>query len=335
MTTEALSFEELADLLQCPVCPGSRPLVYERQQDFECPGCRAVYPVQEGIPMLLPRDLLRPRPGNTAPELAHKRQQMTFFDESSDGDFEVTRPHGAPVLYGWLLAEKIRRGLMAVESHPPELTALTVCGGSGMDAEFLARAGMRVILSDISLGAARQARERARRFGFRLTAVVADVEKLPFRDGSIDFVYVHDGLHHLDRPFQGLDEMARVSRRAVSVNEPADAALTRLAVRLGYALEREEAGNPVRRLTLAELVAALGSHGFRTVESHRYAMYYRHKPGRVMHTLSSRRVFPLARLGFRALNRLIGSAGNKLTVQAVRVPHHAQGKPSTAASARN
>jgi uncharacterized protein YbaR (Trm112 family)/SAM-dependent methyltransferase len=318
MTTAALSFEELAGLLQCPVCPGSSPLVYERQEAFDCPRCRMAYAVEDGIPVLLPPELLTPRPGETDPELMHKRQQMAFFNEGSDGDFEVTRPHGAPALYGWLLADKIRRGLMAVGSLPPEPTALTVCGGSGMDAEFLARAGMRVVLSDISLGAARQARERAGRFRFPLTPVVADVEKLPFRDGSIDLVYVHDGLHHLDRPFHGLNEMARVSRRAISVNEPADAALTQLAVRLGYALEREDAGNPVRRLTLAELVAALGSNGFRTVESHRYAMYYRHEPGRVMHALSSRRLFPFARLGFRALNRLIGTAGNKLTVQAVR-----------------
>lgn len=333
MTAVALSSEELAELLQCPVCPGSSPL-YARSEAFECPACGTSYPVHEDIPMLLPPDLLTPRPDDTDPDLAHKRMQMAFFDDSLDRDFEVTRPHGAPALYGWLLADKIRRGLMAVEPPSPGTTALTVCGGSGMDAEFLARAGMRVVLSDISLGAARQARERARRFGFPLTAVVADLESLPFRDSSIDLVYVHDGLHHLARPFHGLDEMARVARRVVSINEPADAAVTHLAVRLGYALEREEAGNPVRRLTAAELKTALGSRGFRTVESHRYAMYYRHEPGRVMRALSGRRMFPLARLGFRALNRVIGRAGNKLTVQAVRVAPPATGEASMPASAR-
>jgi ubiquinone/menaquinone biosynthesis C-methylase UbiE/uncharacterized protein YbaR (Trm112 family) len=335
MTAVAFSSEELAELLQCPVCPGSSPLVYAQGEAFECPACGTTYPVREDIPMLLPPYLVKPYGDDPDPDLAHKRMQMAFFDDGLDRDFEVTRPHGAPALHGWLLAEKIRRGLIAVEPLSSGTTALTVCGGSGMDAEFLARAGVRVILSDISLGAARQACERARRFGFPLTAVVADVESLPFRDSSIDLVYVHDGLHHLARPFRGLDEMARVARRAVSVNEPADAAVTHLAVRLGYALEREEAGNPVRRLTAAEIETALGSRGFRTVESHRYAMYYRHEPGRVMHALSGRHVFPLARLGFRALNRVIGRAGNKLTVQAVRVARPATGDASTPASARD
>jgi ubiquinone/menaquinone biosynthesis C-methylase UbiE len=44
---------------------------------------------------------------------------------------------------------------------------------------------------------------------------VADAERLPFPDRSIDVVYVHDGLHHLARPEAGLAEMTRVARLAV------------------------------------------------------------------------------------------------------------------------
>jgi uncharacterized membrane protein len=71
--------------------------------------------------------------------------------------------------------------------------------------------------------------------------------------------------------------MARVSRRAVSVSEPASALATSAAVRLGLAEHREEAENVVRRLTLAETVAELAPHGFAPVAPHRYAMYYRHR----------------------------------------------------------
>lgn len=208
--------------------------------------------------------------------------------------------------------------MIGLEQLLPGATALTICGGSGVDAEFLARAGARVILSDISLGVVLQARERARRYGLDITLVVADAEALPFRDASIDVVYVHDGLHHLERPALGLAEMTRVARRAVSVSEPAAAAATAAAVRLGLAEDEEEAGNRVRRLTLDEISRELSDRGFRPIRPHRYAMYYRHWPGRTMRVLSTRPLLPLAQAGLNALNRVAGRFGNKLTVQAIR-----------------
>jgi SAM-dependent methyltransferase len=187
-----------------------------------------------------------------------------------------------------------------------------------MDAEFLAMAGGRVITSDISLGAARRARERARRYGLELVPIVADVEHLPFADQTVDLVYVHDGLHHLERPLAGLSEMARVAGRAVSITEPADAAVTRLAVKLGLSLEREEAGNRVARLTLEEIESALRTAGFGTLRGERYGMYYKHEPGAVFKRLSLPPVLPLVKGAYWAVNAVAGGLGNKLTVQALR-----------------
>jgi len=286
-------------------------------EGLECVDCGAHYPLRLGIPILLP-PTLQDFPASTDSGLAHKGRQVSFFDQDSADDFGVMRPRGAPELYGWLLGEKFRRSVLGLEDVLPGATALTICGGSGLDAELLARAGARVILSDISLGVVLQARERAKRFGLDITLVVADAEALPFRDGSIDIVYVHDGLHHLENPALGLAEMARVARRAVSVTEPAAAAATAAAVRVGWAEAEEEAGNPVRRLTLDEIVSELSSRGFRPLQPHRYAMYYRHWPGRAMRILSKPVLFPLARAGFATGNRLFGRYGNKLAVQAVR-----------------
>ena len=92
-------------------------------------------------------------------------------------------------------------------------------------------------------------RARAReRYGLDYLVVVGDVEHLPVRTASADISYVHDGLHHLSDPAIGLRELARVARRAISINEPAEALGTALAVKLGVALEREDAGNRVARL---------------------------------------------------------------------------------------
>lgn len=176
-----------------------------------------------------------------------------------------------------------------------------------------------MILSDISLGALLQARARSKRFGLEFDLVVADAEALPFRDQSVDIVYVHDGLHHLEQPAIGLSEMARVARRAVSVSEPARSFATKVAVRLRLAEDIEEAGNAVMRLKTTEIIRVLEPRHFHPIHSHRYVMYYRHWPGPVMRALSRPIAYPITVAGLTFVNRVLGRYGNKLVVQAVRL----------------
>jgi SAM-dependent methyltransferase len=248
----------------------------------------------------------------------HARRQAAHFDEEENDEFEIARPRGTTRLYEWLIAEKFRRSVAGLPGLVPGNTALAVCGGSGMDAELLARRGAQVVSADISLGASRRARERAQRFGVELLPVVADAERLPFADRSFDLVYVHDGLHHLEHPQAGLAEMARVARRAVSITEPARAGATRLAVRLGLALDREDAGNVVARLDPDEVSAFLRGQGFDVVRAERYGMLYRHHPGAPSRLLSRPVLFPATVASLRAANAVAGGVGNKLTVQALR-----------------
>lgn len=187
-----------------------------------------------------------------------------------------------------------------------------------MDAEFLAAAGASVTSSDLSLGAAERVRERARRHAAAIVPIVADVEHLPFQDRSVDLVYVHDGLHHLEDPSAGIAEMARVARRAVCINEPARALATSIGIRMGLALEREAAGNRVARLELPSITAALEAAGFQILRADRYAMYYHHVPGRLASLLSRRPFLTVAVYGWRLANRILGRFGNKLTIVAIR-----------------
>jgi SAM-dependent methyltransferase len=288
------------------ICPACRAGLADAAGGLACGGCGAAYEVADGIPVLLPRE-----------EDGHKAEQARFFDEEADPEFELTRPFGTPALYEWLLTEKYRR---SVDRLGPlaGARALVVCGGSGMDAHFLARAGAHVVTSDVSLGAARRARERAARFGFEVASIVADVERLPFADGAFDLVYVHDGLHHLEQPERGLAEMARVAARAVSVTEPARALATRAAVHVRLAQEREEAGNRVARLDLEEVTQPLQASGFDIARARRYPMLYRHEPGPALRALSRPPLLRLAQLGQRAADVVLARAGNKLVVQAVR-----------------
>jgi hypothetical protein len=278
--------------------------------------CGLEFGSHDGIPLLVSSD--SGVAGGDGDPSVHKERQIAFFDQESIDDFGITRPRGSPALYRWLLEEKFRRSILGLEHLLPGSTVLTICGGSGIDAEFLARRGARVILSDISLGVVCQARERARRFGLDLELVVADAEALPFADASVDLVYVHDGLHHLEQPVLGLAEMTRVARRAISISEPAQALATSTAVRLGLADDVEEAGNRVRRLTLDEITSELKARGFQPIEPHRYGMYYRHWPGRAVRLLSNPVLLPVAKAAFGTVNAAAGRYGNKLVVQAVR-----------------
>jgi ubiquinone/menaquinone biosynthesis C-methylase UbiE len=287
----------------------------EAPDSWTCSGCGWVGSREDGIPVLLPdrgtadHDELDHHHGHD-----HKAAQADHFDRVAEEAFETSRPRGTPRLYRFLLGEKFRRALGPIRRDVAGASALTVCGGSGMDAEFLARVGAEATSSDLSLGAARRARARAERHGVAFDSIVADVEHLPYGDESVDLVLVHDGLHHLADPYAGLAEMARVARRWVVVTEPARASLTRLAVRLGLALEREEAGNVVARLAPNEVAAVLERSGFEILRAERYAMYYPHRPGRMFRALSLPVVFPLVRIGWVVANAVLGRVGNKMVV---------------------
>ena len=259
-------------------------------------------------------------------ELAHQHEnvrvrkatQAAHFDSIAEAEFEIERPRGTPRLYRFLLAEKFRRGVDPIRAWMVGATALTVCGGSGLDAEYLARAGATVTSSDLSLGAAKRARSRADRRGLPIESIVSDVEHLPFGHASVDLVAVHDGLHHLDDPYTGLAEMARVARRWVVVSEPARATITGLAVHLGLALDTEAAGNRVARMEPAKVAKYLEARGFVILRAERYAMYYPHRPGIVFDLLSRPVIYDVVRVGWRVANMVVGRFGNKMVVVAER-----------------
>jgi len=221
-------------------------------------------------------------------------------------------------MYGWLLQEKFTRAIRGIDNLLLGATVVASCGGSGMDAEFLARAGARVISVDLSLGASRGARARAARTGLPILAVVGDAERLPIATEGVEIAYVHDGLHHLSDPYVGLRELVRIASRAVSVTEPATAAVTALAVRAGIALKEEEAGNRVGRMQLGQIRSEVAAAGFVVVHAERYGMFYRQHPGWPMRAVSRRRLRPGAQRAIVAANRVGGRLGNKLTLQAVR-----------------
>ena len=296
--------------VRCPTCG-------EAVQGLERPACETcgwAARVDAGIPVLLSTPARAGHDELQHSSHGHKSAQRAHFDHSSDARFETVRPHGAPGLYRFLLDRKFQRAIEPIKGKLCGSTALVVCGGSGMDAEYLSRAGAQVISSDLSLGAAKRAKARSDHYDLDIASVVADVEHLPFPDRSLELVAVHDGLHHLSDPYVGLAEMARVARRWVLITEPAQANMTKLAIRSGLALEREEAGNRVARLEACEVTAFLEDRGFAILRAERYAMYYPHYPGTMFRLLSLPVVLPIVSRAWQAANAAFGRFGNKLVV---------------------
>jgi len=247
-----------------------------------------------------------------------RESQRRFYEEECDREFEIGRPHNCGRLYQFLMEHKLRTGLNMLELELGGRSVLEVCCGSGMMSEKFARAGAVVTASDFSPAAISRARERAKRHQFSARFVVADAENLAFPDRSFDIVAVHDGLHHLDAPRRAIIEMARVGRQAVLILDPARAALTRLAVRLGVAVEVEEAGNEVKRVVPREVAATLGKEGYHDVRWQRTLMYYPHRPFGWFRWFDSAPAFAAFRAAFWCTNLACGRWGNKLALVARR-----------------
>ena len=247
-----------------------------------------------------------------------RSQQRHFYDEECNPEFEIERPHGCGRLYEFLIEHKFRSGLAVLGLDIAGMSVLEICCGSGMMSEKLARAGALVTGTDFSSAAVARARERARRYRFDATFIVADAEDLALADRSFDIAAVHDGLHHLDNPARAIREMARVARRGVLILDPAQAALTKLAVRLGVAVEVEEAGNLVKRLDPQAVAVILRKEGLDRITFQRTLMYYPHEPYRWFAWFDNPVLFQLFRALFGGTNLVLGRWGNKLSLGATR-----------------
>ncbi len=146
--------------------------------------------------------------------------QQQAFDHKFADDYRnkgiISEGH-----YVWVRQRRMRlavdRVLELLDRDPAELSALVVCGGTGAEASYLADRGFgEVTNSDFSSSALEVAQKRDGRLAVR----TIDIEANDVPDESYDVVMVHDGLHHLTRPVQGLNEMIRMARLAAIVVEP-------------------------------------------------------------------------------------------------------------------
>lgn len=148
-----------------------------------------------------------------------RADQQGAFDHKWVTDYERGLPTEGHFV--WVRQRRMRlaidQTLQMLGCEPGELSALTICGGVGGEASYLADRGFgQVTNSDFSA----RALEVARRRDGRLEVRTIDIENNDVPDESYDVVMVQDGLHHLTRPVQGFNEMIRMASKAAVVIEP-------------------------------------------------------------------------------------------------------------------
>lgn len=230
--------------------------------------------------------------------------------------FEITRPHSTGKLYEFLIDYKMKTMCQLVGKSFNKLKLLNVCCGSGMEAEYFSKLGAQITALDISSEALMRAIKRSKLFDFEIRTTCSDAEFLPFKSGSFDYVFVHDGLHHLVGPEKGIREMARVAKKGIFFTEPADAFITRVAVKLGLADEYEEVGNFVYRFSPRKLRFLFSRLGLNNMRFKRYSMWYPHYPPWWFRLFGSTFMLGLFKIFFYLGNAVFGRFGNKLTVVA-------------------
>jgi SAM-dependent methyltransferase len=122
--------------------------------------------------------------------------------------------------------DTVLRELLAEGTMSPSDSIVAVCAGV-RDRDVFVRCGFdNVLITNINQD---DVSDNFVPFEWRY----ADAQQLDLEDGSFEFAFVADGLHHCSSPHRALLEMYRVARKGIIVVESRDSLLMRTANRLG------------------------------------------------------------------------------------------------------
>lgn len=183
---------DLLEILRCPECGKSLGLEGAHAADAEviegtlhCRGCRASFPVVNGIPRFVPAD-------NYASSFGWQWNRFPRTQLDSNSGVPITRNRFF-AQSGWV---------------PEELTGkrvLDVGCGSGRFAEVSLSTGARLVAIDYS--SAVDACRNNLGANARLDVVQADMYRLPFADGVFDYLYCFGVIQHTPDPSRGFQSL--------------------------------------------------------------------------------------------------------------------------------
>jgi len=178
--------------LSCPICKGN--LVNAGEKQVYCLSCKTEYPINNGIPVLLPSQIEE-----------FKRLESEYHSNSAD-DFSTRAGRSS-----YRVSRYHDDYLQCFSDFKKNKIILNIGCGGGLEALELTKMGHTVILADIAVGMVKTARKLAIKEKQEANSVfvVCDAENLPCPDQSIDAILIVASLHHLPSPAIFFSEVKR------------------------------------------------------------------------------------------------------------------------------
>lgn len=186
---------------------------------------------------------------------------------------------------------------------------ITCGGGEGFEVKKMLEQGAKVTVSDLSMDALKVVKKKFP--GVKI--VQADLEKLPFADGSFDFALVKDGLHHLQKPDKGVIELIRVARKGAIIIDFQENFVTLSLKKIGFSVEFEEAGNSNFHFTRKRIETIFKEQG---INKFNVSTFFLHAPLFKASFFSSQTGLFFAKSCFYLFNSLFSYWGNVMVVVA-------------------
>lgn len=227
--------------LICRSCLAALPWPDTVAQELRCHGCGAIFPVRFGIPDLRPEesrvagaafdrdaDL---REAQALHEALERTSYRDWFFSGVEARLErIEEPRFRKLMRAYYRDERLTFGqhggaiLQKLDSYLDEhepvrgtiwrrgaQVALEAGCGTGQYPIGLAQRFREVLVTDLSYVALLQAQKVASENGLAGVRVFAsDIESLPLRDGSVDFVHCNGVIEHVADPDRAVRELGRV-----------------------------------------------------------------------------------------------------------------------------
>jgi ubiquinone/menaquinone biosynthesis C-methylase UbiE/uncharacterized protein YbaR (Trm112 family) len=187
---------DLLEILACPCCPDSslnlRVFKQERDEIFSgelrCSACNEIYPIREGIPMMIPRLQKDPQGELNLKHCEVREANITYYDSVAEVyENEIEQAVHQSELNQRRMDQMVR-GL--AEKTQKELFLDLGCG-TGNILKFGKKYFRRAVGIDISFNMLKQAKRN------NLEVIQADTLFLPFKSSLFDVVSIFSVLHHI------------------------------------------------------------------------------------------------------------------------------------------
>lgn len=194
------------DFIVCPRCKGEVALEAGTVREdhvidgqLTCRACQVMYPIQEGIPVLLEERRVDPDNRRTAERFGFEWERFDFLIPAYETQF-----------LDWIAP--IRREFFAGK------TVLDAGCGKGRHAVLSAQFGAgEVIGIDLAAGSVRAAFRNTRSLP-NVHILRADISRLPFRDDTFDYVYSIGVLHHTPDPHRSFQCLVQALGRGGTIS---------------------------------------------------------------------------------------------------------------------